>query len=262
MDFKDGSPFSAFITNLGAYNEGELKGEWIDFPVSRESYENILERIGIGEGYEEVFITDYDNNTELSMDFLSEYESVDELNMLASILIEMPETDYECLCAVCDVSVILDVKDMINTALNLDNVYFDPNITTNAELGKSIVADAIKAEDKYKEQLVDNLENYIDYEGLNEFLAEDEDREELTEEYVFTMSTDDFLQSAYDGVIGDFINYESFGRDIAISEGTDVTEEGYVELYSFEERYDGEVPDEYRITGEEKEDDTDNVTID
>ena len=53
----------AFVTNLGKYNEGELVGEWVSFPVTPEEMRAVLDRIGIGHPddfgvpYEEIFIT-------------------------------------------------------------------------------------------------------------------------------------------------------------------------------------------------------------
>lgn len=37
----------AYVTNLGKYNEGELMGEWMDFPVSEEELAEVFARIGI-----------------------------------------------------------------------------------------------------------------------------------------------------------------------------------------------------------------------
>ena len=31
------SDIKGFITNLGKYNEGELIGEWIDFPIDEDA---------------------------------------------------------------------------------------------------------------------------------------------------------------------------------------------------------------------------------
>ena len=39
--------FDAFITNLGKYNEGELIGEWVGFPVTPEEMQEVFKRIGI-----------------------------------------------------------------------------------------------------------------------------------------------------------------------------------------------------------------------
>ena len=40
--------FSAFITNLGKYNEGELVGKWVEFPIDEDDFEEELAEIGIG----------------------------------------------------------------------------------------------------------------------------------------------------------------------------------------------------------------------
>ena len=50
-----------YITNLGKYNEGELIGRWIEFPIDEDDLKKALEEIGINEEYEEYFITDYEN---------------------------------------------------------------------------------------------------------------------------------------------------------------------------------------------------------
>ena len=52
--------FEAFVTNLGKYNEGELVGEWVKFPITNEEMQEVFKRIGIGGRYEEWFITAYE----------------------------------------------------------------------------------------------------------------------------------------------------------------------------------------------------------
>ena len=76
-------PFSAYITNLGKYTEGRTEGEWVDFPTTKEKFQETMKRIGIGDKradgtvYEEIFITDYDYNLpELVQLNLGEYESL------------------------------------------------------------------------------------------------------------------------------------------------------------------------------------------
>lgn len=94
-------PFEAFITNLGKYNEGELVGEWVKFPTTSEELQKVFERIGIGSKdefgnpYEEWFISDYDCYVSGLYDKLGEYESLDELNYLASKLQELDNHEYE-----------------------------------------------------------------------------------------------------------------------------------------------------------------------
>ena len=56
-------PFEAFITNLGKYNEGELVGETLKFPTTKEEVQGLLKRIGVdGVRYEEFFITSFDGS--------------------------------------------------------------------------------------------------------------------------------------------------------------------------------------------------------
>ena len=38
---------SAFLTNLGRYNEGALIGEWVKLPVPEDQLQSVLDRIGI-----------------------------------------------------------------------------------------------------------------------------------------------------------------------------------------------------------------------
>ena len=46
-----------YIANLGKYNEGELVGAWFTPPVD---YDEMAERIGLNERYEEYAIHDYE----------------------------------------------------------------------------------------------------------------------------------------------------------------------------------------------------------
>jgi len=72
-----------FITNLGKYNEGELVGEWIEFPITEDELEEVFERIGINEEYEEYFFTDWECEFDTG---LGEYESVEKVSNLAEAL--------------------------------------------------------------------------------------------------------------------------------------------------------------------------------
>ena len=47
--------FEAYITNLGKYNEGELVGETLKFPTTKEEVQGLLKRIGVdGVRYSEI----------------------------------------------------------------------------------------------------------------------------------------------------------------------------------------------------------------
>jgi len=85
----------AYVTNLGRYVECTLDGEYLKLPATTEEVQALLKRIHVdGVRYEETFITDYETNL-AGMQNLGEYESIDELNYLAS-LIECVHTRIAC----------------------------------------------------------------------------------------------------------------------------------------------------------------------
>ena len=92
-----------FITNLGRYNEGELLGEWITFPIEEEELEEVLQRIGVsdkpnedGDYYEEYFFTDWEYECTLAEEChvqlgLKEYMNVETVNNLVEKLEDVDE---------------------------------------------------------------------------------------------------------------------------------------------------------------------------
>ena len=222
MPVLDGN-FEAFVTNLGKYNEGALVGEWVKFPTTEEEMQKVFERIGIGstdefgQPYEEWFITDYECPVHGVYDMLSEYESLDKLNYLASRIDEMDKWEQEKFVAIMEAGCdeVSDIDDLINLTYNLDCYDFIPDIHDESDLGYYYVHDA----GIYSEKELGPLANYIDY--------------------------------------------ERFGRDIAMDESGKFTDEGYIRNTGdgWNHYFDGtreDIPDEYRITGsgEEQEHDS------
>lgn len=72
---------SVYIANLGKYNEGELVGGWFTPPVD---YDEVKERIGLNEEYEEYAIHDYELPFEID-----EYTSIEEVNRLCEMVEEL-----------------------------------------------------------------------------------------------------------------------------------------------------------------------------
>ena len=202
-------PFAAFITNLGKYNEGELVGEWVKFPTTAEELKEVFKRIGIGQKddfgqpYEEWFITDYDCYVDGLYSKLGEYESLDELNYLASKLDEMSESEYAQFQAGMEMGDHCgSLQEIINLTENLDCYEVYPDIHDYDDLGRYYI------EELDVMQVPEHLQNYIDY--------------------------------------------EAYGRDVALEENGTFTDQGYVRDTgdSFHEYYDGErgsIPDEYRV---------------
>ena len=209
FEYDKDCPFAAFITNLGKYNEGELVGEWVKFPTTAEEMKKVFDRIGIGQKddfgnpYEEWFITDYDCYVDGLYDKLGEYESLDELNYLASKLDEMSQGEYEQFQAAMEIGDHSgSVQEIINLTENLDCYDVYPDIHDYDDLGRYYI-DELDAM-----QVPEHLKNYIDY--------------------------------------------EAYGRDVALDESGDFTDLGYVRDTgsSFHEYYDGErgsIPEEYRV---------------
>ena len=81
---------AVYIANLGKYNEGYLVGAWFTFPIDEE---DVKEKIGLNEQYEEYTIHDTDNFPIA----IGEYVSIEELNEMYEMIEELPDYIVECL---------------------------------------------------------------------------------------------------------------------------------------------------------------------
>lgn len=154
--------FEAYVTNLGLYPErGVEVGEYLKFPTTPEAVRELFDRIGIdGHRYSEYFITNYESDVLGLSDWLSEYESLDELNYLAHLLEELTPDElekYEAVLAFGDHT--SQVKDLINLTQNLDHYSFYPGIDNEEALGRYYV------EEGGALQIPDYIEPYFDYEA-------------------------------------------------------------------------------------------------
>ena len=169
-------PFEVFITNLGKYNEGNLVGEWVKFPTTEEELKKVFERIGIEPGapdeygghYEEWFITDYDcyvpGLTEAAQ--LGEYENLDELNYLASKLMELDDCELDRLEAAMEVADETgSVKDIINLIDNSEKYEVYPGIENDEDLGRYYADEMVYI------HLTDEVRDYFDYEAYGRDMA-------------------------------------------------------------------------------------------
>lgn len=154
--------FEAFVTNLGKYNEGELVGEWVKFPISNEEMQEVFKRIGINRRYEEWFITDYDCPDPSIYDLLGEYESLSELNYLANQIMELDESE-EFWQAVLDLGEYTgSVQDLINLTENMNCFDYLSGVTSDSDLGYYWIEES----GCYDTKALGVLSNYIDYEGF------------------------------------------------------------------------------------------------
>ncbi len=123
-----------FITNLGKYNEGHLIGEWVNFPIDEGELEEVFERIGINEEYEEFFFTDWECDFDTG---LGEYASIEDINELAEALEEVESNGEEDKLA----SIIEANGDSIQEALRyMDDAIFYPGYTLE-EVAEELVTE-------------------------------------------------------------------------------------------------------------------------
>lgn len=144
-----------FLTNLGKYNEGELIGEWVELPASSEELQEVFERIGINEEYEEYFITDY----ECDLYEVGEYENIDTLNEIAERIKELDEEESKVVKALMQ-KLGYTLDEAIEKVNNGDyRIYYDCD--DMEDVAYQVVEDC-----GYLDNIPDNVANYFDYESF------------------------------------------------------------------------------------------------
>lgn len=108
-----------YITNLGLYNEGYLKGAWVTFPLDEDEAAEVLESIGIGETngfetYEEYFFTEFEQSDNVLNTLELDYENIESINDMVYAIQDLSDYDLELFMAINE-NETLDISD------------FDPN---------------------------------------------------------------------------------------------------------------------------------------
>lgn len=225
------SALKGFITNLGLYNEGDLVGEWIEFPISDEDLEAVKKRIGIDENHEEWFFTDYESDFDVT-DSLGEYESIDHLNEIAEALNSIEEDGMrEAVDAV--ISEGYDVLDAIEKVSDGDVIMFDDMYNDMPNMEEAIGYYFVDAVGGVEELDKETREMYIDYDALGrdvrlEYTQMDDEDPETAGEYWCgdeNASDQEIGEAVFEsyGNIEEipnseyYFDYESYGRDIKIN---------------------------------------------
>ncbi len=228
----DNLELKAWVGNLGKYNEGELKGEWVDLPISKDELKEVLDRIDVGKEidgvkYEEYFIGDYDGNIPAGIE-LSEYESFDSLNTLAEVFDQVNKNgDQKAFEALCD-DVLTDWKDAAVAYLEHQFDAYEGN--TVSDLGHGII-------DEFGgvEAIDESMLCFINYDEIgrdidNDYAPENEGDPETAAEYYCgdeNASFEDIAKTVYPELAGDnwdltgkedflknYFDYEAFGDDV------------------------------------------------
>ena len=156
-----------FITNLGKYNEGELIGEWITFPIDEDELKEVLQRIGISNkqngNYEEYFFTDWEYEDPLTEECyvqleLKEYTNVEAVNKLAE---ELKNVDGRVLGAIQECTYPWDINACLDIYKEQKYIYYGMK-TTMDDIAQSEANDWIymNIEDKHK---IEWIQRYFDY---------------------------------------------------------------------------------------------------
>lgn len=143
-----------YITNLGKYNEGILKGDWISLPFDEDDWEEFLEeKVGINEMYEEYAIHDYECDLGIE---IGEYSNVMKLNEIAEAMENLDdEEDVKKVKALMEWGAYSDIIDAID---NVDNYQLYEDINNDDELGTHYLIDSGNYD------IPEDLEYYIDTE--------------------------------------------------------------------------------------------------
>jgi len=107
-----------------------------------------------------IFITDYETDIPGLYSCLDEYESIDELNYLATLIDELDEDELSQFAAAVEFGEHTNsVKELINLAQNLDCYELYPGIEDEEDLGRYYIEEMCALE------VPEHLQNYIDYEA-------------------------------------------------------------------------------------------------
>lgn len=171
------SIIKVYVSNLGAYNNGNLTGKWTALPVEdiNEIYKEDREQCGNLPGYgDEYFISDYEAPFKID-----EYDNLNELNELAKSLQENYLTSLE------DIYRYLD---------NLDDIFLPFLYAFNGDISE--VSIDMDPQEAARATYFGNIKNWLDdyiyineegnFESMNQFEFEEmlkKNSEQIIEEY-------------------------------------------------------------------------------
>lgn len=232
-----------FITNLNAYNKGELIGKWLEFPIDEDELSTVLEEIGINEDNEETFFTDYECDLScFDPSSLDEFETIEDLNEIAEKLEEISNSDLDAEVNA-GIEYGMTINQAIDKALDGEIVFVDEN--KNGNVDQNIAEAYIDSIGGIQELSKETISRYIDFEYLGrdirlEYYKEDESMPETAGEFWCgdESSSDEEIgesvvdQLGIDGIkdISIYFDLESFGHDIYIEGSFSITDDGIFEI--------------------------------
>jgi len=150
-----------FIDNLAWMQSSIGNGEYLTLPASFETAQALFKRLDLADGKHDLEILEYETDIPGLAKCLSQYDNLDELNYLASLLDDMDEAGrVKFTAAVEHGEYTGEVAQLINLAQNLDCYDLYPDITSFEDLGR------LRAEGRFT--LPDDCRFYFDYEQYGE----------------------------------------------------------------------------------------------
>lgn len=149
-----------YLSNLGKYNEGDLVGEWVTLPIEKKELEEVKERIGINEQYEEFFVSDYESDID-GLE-IGEYDNIEQLNRLVKTLNDLNEYDREIAEALLSEGYSID--DIFEIGLENMCIYDDCKDMKD-------VARAYCEETSLLDNVPEDLKDYFNFEAYGRDMA-------------------------------------------------------------------------------------------
>ncbi|EOH56154.1 antirestriction protein ArdA [Enterococcus faecium EnGen0263] len=138
-----------YIANLGKYNEGEQVGAWFTPPVD---FDEVKERIGLNDEYEEYAIHDYELPFEID-----EYTPIEETNRLCSLVEDLEDTPIGEVASKIQHAFFNSFEEMVE---HVDDIICYPDCDDMSDVARYLIEETGSLG-----EVPTHLQNYIDYES-------------------------------------------------------------------------------------------------
>lgn len=141
-DYNEGKPFGVYISSLGHFNEGMLTGKFLYLPATKDEMIDALNTAGIDDIYEEYFISDYDDYTNLGIgEICGEYGDLQSLNQLALTIESLDDVNYEKLQAYISENKPENISELYSIANNINDsdILIYSGVTNREELAEYFI---------------------------------------------------------------------------------------------------------------------------
>lgn len=239
------APFSIAVTNLGAYNEGHLRYQWVEMPTDAQTFQKSLKEIGIGESnevgnpYEEFFISDYDSYIPKLAKIAGENADVNLLNQIAKDYDNLQEEEQEKVDAALEleeISTVNELANLLQDSQSIDDIHIYPGGADEEILGEDLIEQdwgdisAVEPE---------TLKLYFDYEAFGRDVKlenpDEEDWQTLSDEDLGYELVDEYgWKEIGDDTLKQYFDYSLLGYNAKMEVTGDNLGQDFVEFVDFQ----------------------------